>query len=144
MPNDSKCEALLDQKRIPGGDTTGHPTLPQEKLSEWEAMEPLYPKVKRWHRSRDGCAAQYQGKCAFRVWQIMTARHDIICEDQRKVTMYGKDIIDGDGSTVSGMVKKSTFAPKFVTVNKIRRITHGQPKLSGSGRLRESFGLIML
>jgi hypothetical protein len=54
-----------------------------------------------------GCAAQYQGKSAFFGWQSMKSRHGMECEDRRKVTMHGKDIADGDGSAVSGMVKKS-------------------------------------
>ena len=108
LPDGSKCEAFTGGKRIPGGDKSLHPTLQSyEKLSEWETMEPLFSSVKRWRRSRDGCGAQYQGKSAFRGFQTMTARHGIICEDRRKVTMHGKDIADGDGSAVSGMVKKS-------------------------------------
>ena len=39
----------------------------------------------------------------------MTARHNIIREDRHKVSMHGKDIADGDGSAVSGMVKKSCY-----------------------------------
>ena len=35
----------------------------------------------------------------------MKCRHGMECEDRRKVTMHGKDIADGDGSAVSGMVK---------------------------------------
>ncbi len=68
LPEDSRCEAFLDRKRIPGGDLTGLPDLPEGKLLEWESMEPLYAGVRRWRRSRDGCAAQYQGKTAFRGW----------------------------------------------------------------------------
>lgn len=76
-------------------------------LSEWDRPIPLYPEARRWRRSRDGCAAQYQGKSAFLGWQSMKCRHGMECEDRRKVTMHGKDIADGDGSAVSGMVKKS-------------------------------------
>ena len=107
LPEESRCEAFLDGKRIPGGDRTGFPDLPDSKLSEWEEMPPLYPDARRWRRSRDGCAAQYQGKTAFRGWQTMNARHGLICEDRRKVTMHGKDVADGDGSAVSGMVRSS-------------------------------------
>lgn len=129
MPEGTKCEAFLDQKRIPGGDTTGHPALPQGKLSEWDDMEPLYADVKRWRRRRDGCAAQYQGKGAFRGWQTMTARHGIICEDLRKVTMHGKDIADGDGSAVSGMVKKSFYDDYGKgTQNLVRHLAHKYPQ----------------
>ena len=107
LPSNSKCEAFLYRKRIPGGDRSGFPDLPEDKLSEWDSMSPLYEDVKRWRRSRDGCAAQYQGKGAFVGYQTITARHGIVCEDCRKVTMHGKDKSDGAGSTVNGMVKGS-------------------------------------
>ena len=48
LPEDSRCEAFLERKRIPGGNRTGFPDLPDEKLSEWEEMPPLFPDVKRW------------------------------------------------------------------------------------------------
>ena len=35
----------------------------------------------------------------------MKSCHSLECEDRRKVTMHGEDIADGDGSTVTGMVK---------------------------------------
>lgn len=35
----------------------------------------------------------------------MTARHQMICEDRRKVSNHGKDIGDGEGATVSKMVR---------------------------------------
>ena len=107
IPDGIKCEAFLDGKRLPGGDQSDFPELPEGKLSEWESDQPLYPQVQRWRRSRDGCAAQYQGKGAFRGWQTMQARHGIVCEDRRKVTMHGKDVADGDGAAVSGKVRKS-------------------------------------
>ena len=88
---------------------TRHPAIPEGKLSEWEAMEPLFEGAKRWRRSRDGCGAQYQGKSAFRGWQTMQSCHGIDCEDWHKVTMHGKDIADGDGSAVSGMLKKHSM-----------------------------------
>ena len=62
MPENSKCETFLAQKRVSGGDITGHPVLPQDKLSKWGMMEPFYPEWKRWRRSRDGVEAEYQGK----------------------------------------------------------------------------------
>ena len=37
----------------------------------------------------------------------MSTRHCIVCEDRHKVIMHGKDVADGDGSAVSGMVKGS-------------------------------------
>ena len=97
----------MDGKRIPGGVRDGFPDLPDKKLFEWEHKVPLYPQVKRWRCSRDGCAAQYQGKAAFRGWQTMQARHGIICEDQRKPSMHGKDLADGDSAAVDGKVRKS-------------------------------------
>ena len=39
----------------------------------------------------------------------MMACHTIECEDRRKVTMHGKDIANGDGLAVSGMVKSSFY-----------------------------------
>ena len=33
LPENSKCEAFLDGKRVPGGDRTGFPDLPEGKLS---------------------------------------------------------------------------------------------------------------
>ena len=107
LPDNSRCEAFLDGKRVPGGDRGGFPDLPEGKLSEWEAKEPLFPQVKRWRRSRDGCAAHYQGKGAFRGWQTMQARHGIICEDRRKQSMHGKDRADGAAAAVGGKVRKS-------------------------------------
>ena len=118
LPDGSKCEAFINGKRVPGGDRSSHPPLPTEKLPDCEnmvvlcdceSMDPLYPGMKRFYRSRDGCACQYQGKGAFRGFQTMTARHGVVCEDRRKVTMHGKDIVDGDGSAVSGMVRKSFY-----------------------------------
>ena len=138
LPAESKCEAFLERKRIPGGNRTGYPALPQDKLSEWEPMEPLFMDVKRWRRSRDGCAAQYQGKSAFRGWQTMVARHDgMECEDRRKVTMHGKDIADGDGSAVSGMVKGS-FKDDYGsgTQNLVRHLAWKHPRPNTARRTR--------
>ena len=128
MPCDCKCEAFLDQKRIPVGDTTGHPALPEGKLSEWGSMEPLFADVKRWRPSCDGCAAQYQGKCAFRGMQTMTTRSGIICEDWCNVSIHGKDIADDDGSAMSGMVKKS-FSDNYEkgTQNLVYHLAHKYP-----------------
>ena len=118
LPDGSKCEAFINGKRVPGGDRSSHPPLPTEKLPDCEnmvvlcdceSMDPLYPGMKRFYRSRDGCACQYQGNGVFCFFQTMTARHGVVCEDRRKVTMHGKDIVDGDGSDVSGMVRKSFY-----------------------------------
>ncbi len=37
----------------------------------------------------------------------MNARHSLICEEGLKVTMHGRDVANGDGSAVSGMVRGS-------------------------------------
>ena len=73
VPANSKCEAFLDRQGIPGGDQMCFPdladcTLSEDfpNLSEWEVMEPPKRDKKRWHHSRDRCAAQSQGKGAFR------------------------------------------------------------------------------
>ena len=128
LPDNVKCEAFLGRKRIPGGDRMSFPSLDGDKLDEWENMPPLYPQVKRWRRSRDGCAAQYQGKGAFLGWQTMMARHGIICEDRRKISMHGKDIADGDGSAVSGMVR-SSFQDDYGkgTQNLVRHLAYKYP-----------------
>ena len=59
LPDDSKCEAFLDGKRVPGGDRNGVPDLPEGKLVEYDNLRPLKADVRRWRRSRDGCAGQY-------------------------------------------------------------------------------------
>ena len=61
------------------------PDLLKGELQEQEKPEPLFPECNRWIRSRDGCAAQYQGKTAVYGWQIMAARHQMECEDERKL-----------------------------------------------------------
>ena len=37
----------------------------------------------------------------------MKACHGLECEDKRKPSNHGKDIADGDGQTLKGMVKRS-------------------------------------
>lgn len=137
LPFDSRCEAFRNGKRILGGDRSGFPPLDEGKLGEWEVAEPLYPTVKRWRRSRDGCAAQYQGKTAFRGWQTMKCRHQIECEDRRKVSMHGKDVADGDGSAVSGMTKAS-FNDDYGggTQNLVRHLAHKYPAPNLNRRTR--------
>ena len=94
--------------RIPGGSRDGCLDLPEGgKLSDLETPHPLYSEVRRWRQSRDGCAAQYQGKAAFTGWQTMKSRHDIECKDRRQVTMHGREMADGDGSAMKGMVERS-------------------------------------
>ena len=87
--------------------TQGDPITLVGRLTEWEHLPPLKGNAKRWRRSRDGCAGQYQGKKSFRGWQTMKARHGIEFEDTRKPSKHGKDIADGDGQVVGGMVKRS-------------------------------------
>ena len=136
LPVGSKCEAFYCGKRIEGGDRTGFPPLP-DKLNEWTDMEPLYSDLRRWRRSRDGCAAQYQGKGAFLGWQTMKARHSIECEDRRKITMHGKDVADGDGSAVSGMVRNS-FKDDYGSgsQNLVRHLAHKHPTPKSERRTR--------
>ena len=136
LPDESRCEAFLERKRIKGGNRDNLSALPTG-LSEWESDIPLYKEITRWRRSRDGCAAQYQGKGAFRGWQTMTARHGIICEDRRKVTMHGKDLADGDGSAVSGMVKGS-FNDNYGggTQNLVRHLASKYPQPNVERRTR--------
>ena len=55
LANNSKCEAFLDQMRIPGGDQTGmtgeaFPDL-LDGLSEHTSLELLYALVKRQNRN---------------------------------------------------------------------------------------------
>ena len=137
LPATSKCEAFTDRKRIPGGDQSGFPPLDREKLDEWGAMDPLYGGVKRWRRSRDGCAAQYQGKGSFLGWQTMRARHGIECEDRRKISMHGKDVADGDGSAVGGMVR-SSFHDDYGngTLNLVRHLAFKYPRPNSERRTR--------
>ena len=137
LPEGSRCEAFLERKRIPGGSRDGFPDLPEGKLTEWNDMSPLYGQVKRWRHSRDGCAAQYQGKGAFFGWQTMNARHGIVCEDRRKITMHGKDVADGDGSAVSGMVK-GLFKDDYGdgTQNLVRHLAYKHPRPNIERRTR--------
>ena len=129
LPEDSKCEAFIERKRVPGGIRDGFPSLREGMLFDCDSMEPLYSRVKRWRRSRDGCGAQYQGKGAFRAWQTMKARHGMDFEDKRKRAMHGKDVADGDGSAVSGMVKNS-FHDDYGsgTQNLVRHLAHKYPR----------------
>ena len=89
LPADSKCEAFTDGERIAGGDRSNFPDLPVGKLREQMMPVPLFARCKRWRRSRDGCRGQYQGRGAFYGWQTMTRRHEMECEDDRKVKKQG-------------------------------------------------------
>ncbi len=51
LPADSRCEAFIERKRIPGGNWTDFPDLPEGKLMDVDSMEPLFENVKRWSRS---------------------------------------------------------------------------------------------
>ena len=59
----------------------------------------------------------------------MVARHGIPCEDRRKISMHGKDIADGDGAAVSGMVK-SSFSDNYGkgSQNLARHLAHKHPR----------------
>ena len=61
--------------------------------------------MKIWRRIRDGFAAQYQGKKSFRGWKTMSAHHQMECEDTGNPEKHTKDIADGGGHAVDGMVK---------------------------------------
>lgn len=88
LPDDTKCEAFIGGMRIPGGDRSNFPNLP-DGLREQLEPEPLFSQCKRWRKSRDGCRAQYQGRGAFIGWQTMARRHQMECEDERKVEICG-------------------------------------------------------
>ena len=100
LPDNSKCEAFIDGERVPGGDRSGFPALRTGncgcsggtcrgvQLREQTEPKPLFAECERWRRSRDGCRAQYQGRGAFFGWQTMKCRHQMECEDDRKVAMH--------------------------------------------------------
>ena len=77
------------------------------RLSKWDHLEPLNRNVKWWRRSRDGCAGQYQGKGAFRRWQMMKACHGLQSKDKQKPANHDKDRANGGAQTLGGMVKRS-------------------------------------
>ena len=110
LPDNSKCEAFLDRKRIPGGDRTDFPCLPCNKLSDVEVMLSLYEEAERYRRICDGCYAQYQGKGAFRGMQTMNARHDgLNSEDFRQRPHHReKNRADAAVAAVGGMVRNSS------------------------------------
>ena len=63
--------------------------------------------MKIWRRIRDGFAAQYQGKKLFRGWKTMSAHHQMECKDTGNPEKHMKDIADGGGHAVCGMVKNA-------------------------------------
>ena len=77
------CEAIINGKIIPVGDTHSFLDLPTGKvnLTEHYNIQPLFPHMKISHRSQDGCVDQYQGRKYFRGWQTMSARLQMECED---------------------------------------------------------------
>ena len=107
LPEFIRCEAFIDCKRIPGGDRHSFLDLPtgKYKLTQHDNIQSLCLHMKKWRRSRDGCASQYQGKKSFRGQQIMSARHQMECKDTRNPAKQGKDIADGEGHAVGGMVE---------------------------------------
>ena len=49
LPDNSKREAVLNGKQIPGGDRTGFPLLPCDKLGNTiDAIVPLYEETNRF------------------------------------------------------------------------------------------------
>ena len=98
LPEGCKCEAFLDRMRIPGGDNSNAPDLPDGLEDSPVPLEPLFAHVRRWIRWRDGCAAQYQGKSAFRFWQSFRASFGIEGEDCRNIAHHGK--CNADGATL--------------------------------------------
>jgi len=70
-------------------------------------------------------------------WQSMKSRHGLECEDRRKVSMHGKDIADGDGSAVKGMVKNS-FDDDYGegTQNLVRHLAQKYPRPKDERRTR--------
>ena len=115
----------------------GDPVTFKGRLTEWENLEPLKANAKRWRRSRDGCAAQYQGRKSFQGWQTMKTRHDIECKDKRKPSKHGKDIADGDAQAVGGMVKRS-FNDDYGegTQNLVRHLASKYPAPKGDRKTR--------
>ena len=87
-------------------DTVSEPVLTaQQKNLKNEMKEiktryerPLFGDVRRIRRRRDVCAAQYQGRKAFRGWQSLKARTGCdLCEDCRNTKNHGKCTCDGLG-----------------------------------------------
>ena len=70
-------------------------------------------------------------------WQSMKSRHGLECQDRRKVSMHGKDIADGDGSAVKGMVKNS-FDDDYGegTQNLVRHLAQKYPRPKAERRTR--------
>ena len=62
---------------------------------------------------------------------------DMECNNRRKVTMHRKDIADGDGSAVSGMVKGS-FQDEYGkgTQNLVHHLAYKYPQLNTERRTR--------
>ena len=64
----------------------GKSNILEGRLSEWGHLEPLKRNVKRWRRSRDGCAGQ--------------------CDDKQKPANHGKDRADGAAQALNGIIKR--------------------------------------
>ena len=87
-------------------DTVSEPVLTAQQKNLKNKMKeiktryerPLFGDVRRIRRRRDGCAAQYQGRKAFRGWQSLKARTGCdLCEDCRNTKNHGKCTCDGLG-----------------------------------------------
>ena len=59
----------------------------------------------------------------------MVAHHGMPYEDRRKISTHGKDIADGDGAAVSGMVKGS-FGDNYGkgSQNLVQHLAHKHPR----------------
>ena len=88
----SISKSCFNSKPMVSAFLLGKLNILEGRLSEWGHLEPLKRNIKRWRRSRDGCAGQYQGKGAFVGWKAMKARHRLECKDKQKPSNRGKDI----------------------------------------------------
>ena len=131
LPDNCKCEAFIDKKRVPGGDRSSHPPLPDDPdgLSDVVSLEPLFEHVRRWRRWRDGCRGQYQGRNAFLAWQRMTAKHGFPFEDCRNPADHGKSRSDGQGH-VAGANIANSFDDNYGdgTQNLVRHLAKKYPR----------------
>jgi len=109
LPEGSTCEAFIEGVRVPGGGNSDAPELP-DGLSDSPAasLEPLFAHVQRWIRWRDGCAAQYQGRSAFRFWQSCRAMFGIDSEDCRNIAHHGKCNADGATHVIRSNINASS------------------------------------
>jgi hypothetical protein len=129
----SKGEAFLDRKRLPGGLREENDELPEE-LEDWAGPPAaLFPNAKAIHRRRDGCAAQYQGKSAFRAAQTFKARNQIDFYDMRCVEAHGKCTCDGLTHALKGNVLRAAdddYGPGTKGLVRHLAMKHPSPRTS--------------